>query len=263
MLSHESYKIRLEKGLSFLEFNYQLLQAYDFLVLFQKHGCVLQMGGDDQWGNIVAGMDLIRRLEAKPAYGLTFPLLETASGEKMGKTARGAVWLDGEQTSPYEFFQYFRNTDDRDVERFLAYFTFLPMDEVRRLGGLKDAELNKAKEVLALEATKIVHGQQAADSALKGAHSAFGGEGAGADEIPTTSVSAARLKEGILIVDLLAEVGLCKSKSEARRLVQQGGARLGDRKVESIDRLVTEKDLEGGSLLVRAGKKKVHRVKKT
>jgi len=261
MLSHESYKIRLEKGLSFLEFNYQLLQAYDFLVLFQKHGCVLQMGGDDQWGNIVAGMDLIRRIEGKPAYGLTFPLLETAGREKMGKTAAGAVWLDGEQTSPYEFFQYFRNTDDRDVERFLAFFTFLPMDEVRRLGKLKDAELNRAKETLAFEVTKIVHGEAAAQSALKGAKSAFSGAGEGAEDIPTTRIPASRLKEGILIVDLLAEVGLCKSKSEARRLVQQGGARLGDRKVAGIDEKITAEDLRNGMVLLRAGKKKVHRIK--
>jgi tyrosyl-tRNA synthetase len=261
MLSFESCKIRLEKGLSFLEFNYQLLQAYDFLVLFKQHGCVLQMGGDDQWGNIVAGMDLIRRKEGKPAYGLTFPLLETATGEKMGKTARGAVWLDREQTSPYEFFQYFRNTDDRDVERFLAFFTFLPMDAVRGLGRLKGAELNRAKEVLATEATRIVHGEEAADSAQKGARSAFSGTGEGAADIPTTEVSSSRLTEGILMVDLLAEVGLCKSKSEARRLVQQGGARLGDRKIESIDYQVTEKDLEDGTVLLRAGKKKVHRVR--
>jgi tyrosyl-tRNA synthetase len=261
MLSHESYKIRLEKGLSFLEFNYQLLQAYDFLVLFQKHGCALQMGGDDQWGNIVAGMDLIRRIEGKPAYGLTFPLLETAGGEKMGKTARGAVWLDGEQTSPYEFFQYFRNTDDRDVERFLAFFTFLPMDEVRRLGSVKDAELNRAKETLAFEATKIVHGESAAESALKGAKSAFTGAGEGAEDIPTTQIQASRLNEGILIVDLLAEVGLCKSKSEARRLVQQGGARLGDKKVAGIEEKISSDDLVNGMVLLRAGKKKVHRIK--
>jgi tyrosyl-tRNA synthetase len=261
MLTHESYKIRLEKGLSFLEFNYQLLQAYDFLVLFKKHGCVLQMGGDDQWGNIVAGMDLIRRKEGKPAYGLTFPLLQTATGEKMGKTARGAVWLCGEQTSPYDFFQYFRNTDDRDVGCFLAFFTFLPMDEVRRLGKLEGAELNRAKEVLAYEATKIVHGEPAAESALKGARSAFAGAGEGTEDIPTTEVSPSRLKAGIPIVELLAEVGLCKSKSEARRLVQQGGARLGDRKAGSIDDQVSAEDFQDGMVLLRAGKKKVHRLK--
>ncbi len=261
MLTHESYKIRLEKGLSFLEFNYQLLQAYDFLVLFQKHGCVLQMGGDDQWGNIVAGMDLIRRKEGEPAYGLTFPLLETAGGEKMGKTAGGAVWLSAEQTSPYEFFQYFRNTDDRDVERFLAFFTFLPLEEVRRLGSVKGAELNRAKEVLAYEATRIVHGKPAAESALKGAQSAFAGAGEGAEDIPTTELPASRLEAGVLIVDLLAEAGLCKSKSEARRLVQQGGARLGDRKVADIGEQVTSEDFHDGMVLLRAGKRKVHRLK--
>jgi tyrosyl-tRNA synthetase len=261
MLAAEAYQQRLERGLSFIEFNYQLLQAYDFLVLFKKHGCVLQMGGDDQWGNIVAGMDLIRRKEGKPAYGLTFPLLQTATGEKMGKTARGAVWLCGEQTSPYDFFQYFRNTDDRDVGRFLAFFTFLPMDEVRRLGKLEGAELNRAKEVLAYEATKIVHGEPAAESALKGARSAFAGAGEGTEDIPTTEVSPSRLKAGIPIVELLAEVGLCKSKSEARRLVQQGGARLGDRKAGSIDDQVSAEDFQDGMVLLRAGKKKVHRLK--
>jgi tyrosyl-tRNA synthetase len=260
MLSHESYKIRMEKGLSFLEFNYQLLQAYDFLVLFRKHNCVMQMGGDDQWGNIVAGMDLIRRLEHKPAYGMTWPLLQTASGAKMGKTAAGAVWLDAKQTSPYEFFQYFRNTDDRDVERFLLYFTFLSAEEVRRLAALKDAELNRAKETLAFEMTKIVHGQEAADQALKAAKSAFGGDQQGAENIPTTALDPARLEAGVLVVDLLAEVGLCKSKSEARRLVQQGGARVADRKIKTIEEKVTTEDLTDGSLLVRAGKKKVRRI---
>ncbi len=179
MLSFEAYKQRMERGLSFLEFNYQLLQAYDFLVLFQKHGCSLQMGGDDQWGNIVAGMDLIRRLESKPAYGLTFPLLQTASGEKMGKTAKGAVWLDAERTSPYDFFQYFRNTDDRDVKRFLGYFTFLPMAEIETLTAGAGAALNAAKERLAYEVTKIVHGEPAADEARAAAKSAFGGAGDG------------------------------------------------------------------------------------
>jgi tyrosyl-tRNA synthetase len=260
MLSHESYKIRLEKGLSFLEFNYQLLQAYDFLVLFRRHGCALQMGGDDQWGNIVAGMDLIRRLESKPAFGLTFPLLETASGEKMGKTARGAVWLDEQQTSAYDFYQYFRNTDDRDVEKFLGFFTFLPMEEVKDLGSKKDAGLNRSKERLAWEMTRIVHGQQAADEAQQAARSAFGGGDDGAEGIPSTGLAEARLKEGILIVDLFVEAGMCKSKSEARRLVQQGGARIGERRAAGIEERVTLDDLKDGSVLVRAGKKKVHRL---
>ncbi|MBN2498327.1 MAG: tyrosine--tRNA ligase [Deltaproteobacteria bacterium] len=260
MLSHESYKIRLQRGLSFLEFNYQLLQAYDFLVLFREHGCRLQMGGDDQWGNIVAGMDLIRRLESADAFGLTFPLLETASGEKMGKTAQGAIWLDAEQTSPYDFYQYFRNTDDRDVPRFLAYFTFLPLGELRQLSSGQGAALNQAKEVLAHEVTRLVHGPQAADSARRAARSAFGGRADGEADIPTSRIAAERLAAGILVVDLLAEVGLAKSKSDARRLVEQGGARLGDARVEGIERRIFPSDLRDGSLLLRAGKKRVHRI---
>ncbi|MBW1808598.1 MAG: tyrosine--tRNA ligase [Deltaproteobacteria bacterium] len=262
MLSFESYKIRLEKGLSFLEFNYQLLQAYDFLVLFREHDCKLQMGGDDQWGNIVAGMDLIRRVESKPAYGLTLPLLQTASGEKMGKTAGGAVWLSGVQTKPYDFYQYFRNVDDRDVERFLGFFTFLPMEQVRELGQKQDAELNSAKEVLAHEVTAIVHGQEAADQARAAAQSVFGGQNAGAQGIPTTEISQDRLSQGVLLVDLYAEVGLCKSKSEARRLITQGGARIEDRRVGDINDKLTIEDLTDGTVLIRAGKKKVHRISK-
>jgi tyrosyl-tRNA synthetase len=260
MLTHESYKIRLEKGLSFLEFNYQLLQAYDFLELFRLHGCVLQLGGDDQWGNIVAGIDLIRRLNGASAYGLTFPLLATANGEKMGKSARGAVWLDGARTSPYDFFQYFRNTDDRDVGRFLGFFTFLPMNEVQRLAAMKDTELNVAKEILAYEVTKIVHGEGPANEARMAAKSAFGGQDKGAEGIPTTELARDRLRAGILAVDLLAEVGLCKSKSDARRLVQQGGARLGEQTISRIDHTITETDLREGSVLLRAGKKKFRRI---
>ncbi len=260
MLTHESYKIRLEKGLSFLEFNYQLLQAYDFLELFRRHGCVLQLGGDDQWGNIVAGIDLIRRLHGAPAYGLTFPLLATANGEKMGKTARGSVWLDGGRTSPYDFYQYFRNTDDRDVGRFLGFFTFVPMDEVRRLAALKDTELNTAKEILAYEVTNIVHGQDAASEARRAAKSAFGGQDEGAEGIPTTELSRDRVRAGVLVVDLLAEAGLCKSKSDARRLVQQGGARVGEQTIVHIEHKITEADLRSGSVLLRAGKKKVRRI---
>ncbi len=260
MLTHESYKIRLEKGLSFLEFNYQLLQAYDFLELFRRHGCVLQLGGDDQWGNIVAGIDLIRRLHGAPAYGLTFPLLATANGEKMGKTARGSVWLDGGRTSPYDFYQYFRNTDDRDVGRFLGFFTFVPMDEVRRLAAFKDTELNTAKEILAYEVTNIVHGQDAASEARQAAKSAFGGQDEGAEGIPTTELSRDRVRAGVLVVDLLAEAGLCKSKSDARRLVQQGGARVGEQTIVHIEHKITEADLRSGSVLLRAGKKKVRRL---
>lgn len=259
MLSFESYRQRMEKGLSFIEFNYQLLQAYDFLMLFRRHGCRLQMGGDDQWGNIVAGIDLIRRLEAEPAYGLTFPLLQTAGGEKMGKTARGAVWLDAERTSPYEFFQYFRNTDDRDVERFLGFFTFLSMEEVRRLSAAKGAGLNQAKEVLAYEATAIVHGRDNAEKARQAARGAFGaGERTG--DIPTSEVTGERLLRGLLAVDIFTEVGLCASKSEARRLISQGGARIGERRLDGLEDMIRPEDFSGGEALLRAGKKRVHRL---
>jgi tyrosyl-tRNA synthetase len=260
MLSFESYKIRLERGLSFLEFNYQLLQAYDFLVLHRAHGCRLQLGGDDQWGNIVAGLDLVRRVEATEVFGLTLPLLTTAGGEKMGKTAQGAIWLAAERTSPYDFYQYFRNTDDRDVERFLRFFTFLEPDAVQRLGRQQGAALNEAKEVLATEVTAIVHGRDAADKARRAARSAFGGAGDGAADIPTTRLPAERLRAGMLAIDLFAEVGLVKSKSEARRLIKQGGARVGGQRVVDFEHRIGLDDLDGGAVLLRAGKKRVHRV---
>lgn len=260
MLSFESYKIRLERGLSFLEFNYQLLQAYDFLVLHRAQGCRLQLGGDDQWGNIVAGLDLVRRVESTEVFGLTLPLLTTAGGEKMGKTAQGAVWLAPERTSPYDFYQYFRNTDDRDVERFLRFFTFLELDAVQRLGRQQGAALNEAKEVLATEVTATVHGREAADKARRAARSAFGAVGDGAADIPTTRLPAARLRAGVLVIDLFAEVGLVQSKSEARRLIKQGGARVGQQRVADFERRVGPADLEDGAVLLRAGKKRVHRV---
>jgi len=260
MLSFESYKIRLERGLSFLEFNYQLLQAYDFLVLHRAHDCRLQLGGDDQWGNIVAGLDLVRRVESTEVYGLTLPLLTTASGEKMGKTAQGAIWLAAERTSPYDFYQYFRNTDDRDVERFLRFFTFLELEAAQRLGRQQGVALNEAKEVLATEVTAIVHGRRAADKARRAARSAFGGAGDGAADIPTTRLPAERLRAGVLAIDLFAEVGLVQSKSEARRLIKQGGARVGQQRVADFERRVGLDDLDGGAVLLRAGKKRVHRV---
>ena len=260
MLSFESYKIRLERGLSFLEFNYQLLQAYDFLVLYREHGCKLQMGGDDQWGNIVAGMDLVRRVEAGEAYGMTFPLLTTASGDKMGKSAGGAIWLSAERTSPYEFYQYFRNTDDRDVQKFLGYFTFLPMERVAELGALQGADINRAKDELAFEVTGIVHGREAAEAARRGAKGAFSGSEGGQADIPTSVLPEERLREGLLAIDLFVEVGLCKSKSDARRLIKQGAARIGERKVADIATKVGIDDLGDGAVLLRAGKKRVHRI---
>jgi tyrosyl-tRNA synthetase len=261
MLSAEAYKLRLEKGLSFIEFNYQLLQAYDFLVLNEKYDCALQIGGDDQWGNIVAGLDLIRRVRQKETFGLTFPLLTTASGAKMGKTAAGAVWLDAALTTPYDFFQYFVNVDDRDVVRFLKTLTFLPLDEIARYAALQGAELREAKRALARGVTEVVHGAAAALEADHAASAAFGGGAAGAHDasVPTYEVADADGTGAIKIVDLLAASGLAASKSAARRLVEQGGVRLGDRKVTSIDDLVRASDVGEGTLL-HAGKKNLRRI---
>jgi tyrosyl-tRNA synthetase len=257
MLAAEAYKMRLEKGLSFIEFNYQLLQAYDFLVLNERHDCALQIGGDDQWGNIVAGIDLIRRVRQKESFGLTFPLLTTASGAKMGKTAAGAVWLDATLTSPYDFFQYFVNVDDRDVIRFLKLLTFLPLDEIERFAALQGADLRDAKRALARGVTTVVHGDAAAAEADHAASAAFGGAGAQDASVPTYEVSDPA--GAIKIVDLLAASGLAASKSAARRLVEQGGVRIGDRKITSIDDVLRAEDAGDGALL-HAGKKNLRRI---
>ena len=262
LIKVEAYRQRLEReeGLSFLEFNYQLLQSYDFLVLFQQYSCVLQAGGDDQWGNIVSGMDLIRRKEGKPAFGLTFPLLQTSRGEKMGKTAAGAVWLSAERTPPYDYYQFWINTDDRDVQRFLGYFTFLPMDEVRRLGGLQGADIREAKQVLAYEATKLAHGAAAADEARQAARALFGQGEQDASAIPTSTVDAGRFGAGVSLVELFVETGLATSKGAARRLIDQGGAYVNDQQVRDVAALITEQHFSDGALLLRHGKKKYHRV---
>jgi len=259
MLTFEAYKQRLETGLSFLEFNYQLLQAYDFLVLFQRYGCVLQIGGDDQWGNLVAGVDLIRRVADGDAFAMTFPLLTTASGQKMGKTAAGAIWLDAELTSPYEFYQFWINVDDRDVQRFLKYYTFLPLEEITHLSAVQGAELRQAKEVLAFEATKLTHGEDEAHQARDAAHALFEGTGELAG-VPETAIPQVRLAAGVPVVDLLVETGLATSKSAARRLIQQGGASLNDSRLAHLEAVVTSADLHDGALLLRAGKKHYHRV---
>ena len=263
MLAAEAYKLRLERGLSFIEFNYQLLQAYDYLALHRTQGCTLQMGGDDQWGNILAGVDLIRRVEGPEAVAeaLTFPLLTTASGAKMGKTAKGAVWLDPQLFSPYEFFQYWVNCDDRDVGRFLKLFTFLPLDEIGRLESLKDRELNEAKRVLAYEATKLAHGEAAASEARAAAAAAFGGAGEkDMDAVPATTVPLARLKAGISPAELFAEVGLTPSRAEAKRLIKQGGLYVNEERVSDLERLITEKDAGPEGIILKAGKKKIHRI---
>jgi tyrosyl-tRNA synthetase len=259
MLAAEAYKIRLEKGLSFIEFNYQILQAYDFLELHRRHGCTLQIGGDDQWGNILAGTDLIRRLEQHDSFALTFPLITTAAGAKMGKTAAGAVWLSSERTSPFDFYQYYVNVDDRDVERFLKLFTFLELGEIARLAALAGAEIRAAKQALAFEVTKIVHGEEAAQAAERAARAAFGGGSAGED-VPSHAVSAAELAAGLKIVDLLAASGLAASKSVARRLVAQGGVRLGERKIEAVEEIVRVDEIGPDGTLLHAGKKHVRRI---
>lgn len=260
MLAAEAYKLRMQTGLSFLEFNYQILQAYDFLMLYRNYQCVLQLGGDDQWGNILAGVDLIRRVENGEVEGLTWPLLTTAGGQKMGKTATGAIWLDASKTTPYEYYQYWINVDDRDVQRFLAYFTFLPIEEIEELGKFEGAEIRRAKEILAFEATKITHGQEEAEKAKIASRSAFGGEGEDLRAIPSSYVTLSRLKKGILVVDIFTEVGLTSSKSEARRLIQQGGAYVNENRVENIEYIINESHLENHILLLRAGKKRYHRI---
>ncbi|HEY7708720.1 MAG TPA: tyrosine--tRNA ligase, partial [Candidatus Entotheonella sp.] len=243
----------------FLEFNYQLLQAYDFLVLRQRYNCLLQMGGDDQWGNMVAGADLIRRIEQSDAFAMTFPLLMTASGQKMGKSAAGSVWLDAEQTSPYAFYQFWINVDDRDVNRFLRYYTLLPLDELARFDALQGAALRQAKEVLAFEATRLTHGEAAARAAQSAAQAMFSGQGDVAG-MPQTVLAQDRLEAGVLAVDLLVETGLAASKGAARRLIQQGGASLNGARLGDSDTMVSSADLEDGGLILRAGKKRYHRI---
>ena len=264
MLSFETYRMRLETGLSFIEFNYQLLQSFDFLELFRDRGVRLQIGGDDQWGNIVAGVDLIRRVAGAEAFGLTFPLVTRADGKKMGKTEAGSVYLDARLVSPYEMHQYWRNVPDADVERFLLTFTFLPADECRQLGALRGERINEAKDRLANEATALIHGREAADAARSAARSAFGvGPGAargGLDAIPDLSIPASELDAGIGVLDLFSRTDLCSSRSEARRLVAQGGARINDRPVTDVDAVIDSSWAEDGQLLLRAGKKRYFRV---
>ena len=257
MLTAECFRQRMEKGLSFLEFNYMIMQAYDFLELNRRHNCVMQLGGDDQWSNIIAGVDLIRRKESRPAFGLTFTLLTTSDGRKMGKTEKGALWLDADKTPPYDFYQYWRNVDDADVEKCLALLTFLPMEEVRRLGALRDKEINIAKKTLAYEVTKLIHGEEAAAKAQQAAEALFGGAGA-LDNAPTTTITAAEL--GGKLLDILAANGIIASKSEGRRLIQQGGLYIGNEKVNDPETALGQELFENNSLLLRKGKKTYHRI---
>jgi len=261
MLAAESYKVRLESGLSFIEFNYMLLQAYDYWHLFKHYQCRLQMGGNDQWGNILAGADLIRRIEGEVVHALTFPLITTSSGIKMGKTHKGAVWLDPELTPPYDYYQYWINQDDKDVERFLALFTFLPMEEVRRLGSLRGEGIREAKDVLAFEATALCHGKEEAQKARNAARELFGGAGSESSEsIPTCPIGAQELERGLAAYLLFEKCGLCKTRGEARRLLSQGGGYVNGKRIDAFDQVVGSKDLASGSILLRAGKKKYVRV---
>ena len=260
MLSFETYKMRLDKGLSFIEFNYQILQAYDYLVLNQRQGCRLQMGGDDQWGNIVAGMDLVRRVEGAECFALTTPLITRADGQKMGKSEKGALFLDPERISPYEFYQYWLNVPDADVEKLLALFTFLPMEEVRELGRLEGRETNTAKERLALELTSIVHGSEEAENAREASRAVFYGEGAGEKQsVPSAALKPEELAAGVNIVDLLVRAGLCSSKGEARRLISQGGAYVNGQKVDSIEFVLDKAFAKSEEIMLRKGKKRYFR----
>jgi tyrosyl-tRNA synthetase len=269
MLAAEAYKLRLERGLSFIEFNYQLLQAYDFLELYRRYGCTMQMGGDDQWSNLLAGVDLIRRVEGATVQAMTYHLLTTADGAKMGKTAAGAVWLDPERLSPYDYYQYWINCDDRDVGKLLKIFTFLPLAEINRLAALEGAELREAKRILAFEATKITHGEEAARSAEESARLVFA-QGTvnftGSLEVeviravPTTTLPRDRLEQGLGVLEIFTEVGLTKSRSEARRLVEQGGIYINHVRIDQPEVVLTTKDIMPQGIWLQAGKKKYHRL---
>jgi len=250
----------METGLTFQEFNYQILQSYDFLMLYRNYGCTMQLGGDDQWGNILAGVDLIRRKDRALVQAITAPLITTSDGKKMGKTAKGAIWLSAGMSSPYDYYQFWVNTDDRDVGRFLSLFTFLPMDEIQKLASLQGADIRQAKVILAYEATKITHGEEEAKNAQQAAQSAFTGASNGADNLPTTEVDSVRLEEGINVIEMFVEANLGNTKSEVRRLIQQGGASVNGERVPDINLMINTDHLDDGTILLRAGKKRYHRV---
>lgn len=259
MLSAECFKQRLEKGLSFLEFNYMLMQAYDFLTLYRDLDCKMQFGGDDQWSNILAGVDLVRRKEQGQVFGMTFSLLTNSQGKKMGKTASGALWLDENKTSAYEFYQYWRNVEDEDVKKCLKMLTFLPIEEIEAMTCEKDENINKAKEVLAYEVTKLVHGEEVAKNTETAVKAAFSGEG-DLVNLPTTVITEDEAKSGIGLIDLMKRADLISSNSEGFRLVKQGGVSIGDEKVEDGKRIITEGDFSDNSLVIKKGKKVYHRI---
>ena len=259
MLTAECYKNRMEKGLTFLEFNYMIMESYDFLELHRRYNLKLEMGGDDQWSNIIGGVELTRRKTGDAVYGLTFTLLTKSDGKKMGKTAGGALWLDKEKTPVYDFYQYWRNVDDADVEKCLALLTFLPMEEVHRLGSLQDAAINEAKKVLAYEVTKLVHGQEEADKAQAAAEAVFGGSGSN-ENMPTIQLTAEN--EGQKLLDILVGAQVFESKGEGRRLIKQNGLSLNDAKLADPDYVLTDGDFTDGEAIVRKGKKKFYRLVK-
>ncbi|MBR2883608.1 MAG: tyrosine--tRNA ligase [Clostridia bacterium] len=254
MLTAECFKQRLEKGLSFLEFNYMLMQSYDFLMLNRKYNCKLELGGDDQWSNILGGLNLCRRKDQKQVYGMTFTLLTNSEGKKMGKTASGAVWLAPEKTSPYEFYQYWRNVDDNDVCKCLKLLTFIPMDEIREYEKLEGSALNKVKELLAYEVTKLVHGEEEAKKAQQTATAIFSGMG-DANNMPSAQITKDEISDGIGVLDLLAKVEFIPSKGEGRRLIQQGGLSIDNEKVTAIDTVITADSFKDGKIIVKKGKK--------
>ena len=256
MLAAECYKNRMEKGLTFLEFNYMIMQSYDFLELHRRFNLKLEMGGDDQWSNIIGGVELTRRITGDAVYGLTFTLLTKSDGQKMGKTAGGALWLDKDKTSTYDFYQYWRNVDDADVEKCLSLLTFLPMEEVRRLGSLEGQEINEAKKVLAYEVTKLVHGQAEADKAKEAAEALFGGGGS-SENMPTIELKASDDRR---LLDVLVEAEVFASKGEGRRLIQQNGLSLNDVKVLDVDYVLSAADFKDGEAIVKKGKKKFYRL---
>ena len=259
MLRAECYKQRMEKGLSFLEFNYMIMQSYDFYYLYQHYGCNMQFGGDDQWSNMLGGTELIRRKLGKDAHAMTITLLTDSQGKKMGKTAGNAVWLDPNKTSPYEFYQYWRNVADADVLKCIRMLTFLPLEQIDEMDHWEGSQLNTAKEILAYELTKLVHGEEEAEKAQQSARALFSGVGS-SEDMPTTAVTAAQLEGGLGVLEALVLTGLAASKGEARRLVQQGGVTAGDQKVTDIAAVFTPADFTDGALILRKGKKSYHKL---
>ncbi|MDP3385622.1 MAG: tyrosine--tRNA ligase [Eubacteriales bacterium] len=259
MLTAECYRNRMEKGLTFLEFNYMIMQAYDFYMLHKLYNCKMQFGGNDQWSNIIAGVDLIRRKQSDSAYGMTFSLLTNSEGKKMGKTEKGALWLDSEKTSPYDFYQYWRNVDDADVKKCLSLLTFIPMDEVERLGTMEGAEINIAKEILAFEITKQIHGVIEAEKAQQAARALFS-QGTDSENMPTTDLDRALLDDNPTIIDILRISGIITTNSEGRRLIQQGGIMLNDEKIQDFNRAILLEDFADNKLIIKKGKKIYHKV---